>query len=153
MQTRQHPTVARSIEQGEREALVAARFLERVEPNESDPLERAPLRALENRLTGDDLVELAGDTLDALEVRTEDGLETSAVAAPRQRREPSVEPSSPSREHEHGDEQDDDKDGEADDDGSDVGLDERVEIDPRNLRGGAASLAKPAHLTCARRGW
>ena len=41
--------VAVLVEQGEREALVAARVLERVEAHEPDPLERLALRPLEDR--------------------------------------------------------------------------------------------------------
>src|SRR6476659_9432863 len=48
VQARQDPAVAGRVEQGEREALVAAGLLERVEPDEPDPLERVPLGRLED---------------------------------------------------------------------------------------------------------
>ncbi len=79
MQARQDPAVPVGIEQREREALVAAGLLERVVPDQPGPLEGARLAALEDLRAGGDVVELAGDLDDLVQVRLEDGLETLAV--------------------------------------------------------------------------
>jgi hypothetical protein len=84
-------------------------------------------------------------------MRPEHGLEARAVGAPGQRGQPRVQPPHPASKREHGHDQDDDEDGETDDEGADIGLDERVEIDPGNLRSGAASLAKRAYRERTRR--
>ena len=151
VKARQDPAVAARVEQGEREALVAAGLLERVEPDETDSLERVTLGSLEHRLASDDLVELASDGLDPVEMRFQHRLEVHVVSAAGQRRHTSIEPADPSGKGEHRDEQDDGEDDETDDEGADIGLDERVEIDPENLRGGVASLAKRAHPERIRR--
>jgi hypothetical protein len=63
------------VEEREREALVTARLLERVEPDEPDPLQRAARAALEDGRPGGQLVELTGDVVDLLEVGVEDRLD------------------------------------------------------------------------------
>jgi hypothetical protein len=67
--------VTARVEKREREALVAARLLERVEPHEPDTLQRPPRAALENGGARRQLVELASDLVDLLEVRIEDRLD------------------------------------------------------------------------------
>ena len=119
MQAREDPPVAGRIEQREREALVAARLLERVVADEADPLEGTPLGALEDRHPSRQLVELTRDVVDLVEVGIEHGLEISTVRPAGQTSQPGVDPARPPRdqddgdqEHENDDDQDHDEDAE-----------------------------------------
>ena len=94
------------VGQGEREALVAAGVLERVEPDEPDPLDRAPAGRLEHRRPGRQLVDLAGDREDLVEV----GVEDASRLRPSS---PRVRPSSRPPEAPIRRRQDDDEDGAA----------------------------------------
>jgi len=81
VQAREHPAVTDRIQQGERKTLVAAGLLERVVADEPDALERLALGALEDRRPGRQLVELARDVVDLVEVSVEDGLEARALGS------------------------------------------------------------------------
>ena len=143
VEARQHPAVARRIEQRQREALVAARLLERVVADETDPLERLSLASLRGRRgPGGQLVELARDCVHLVEMRVEDGLEALAVPAAGQTAQPGIDPAGPSGERDDGQEEQDDDDDEPDDERSEIGLDERVEVDPRILRWGRAESSR-----------
>ena len=74
--------VAVRVGQGEGEALVAAGLLERVEPDEADALDRPPARRLEDRRSGRQLVDLAGDGEDLVEMGVEHRLEAAARRRP-----------------------------------------------------------------------
>ena len=131
---RQDPAVAARVEQRQGEALVAAGLLERVVADEPDALEGLPLGRFEDGLPGDDLVDLAGDRLDLVEMGIEHSLEAPALGAAGQAGQPGVEPARPPGESDDSDEQDQHDHAQTGDEGSEVRLDERVEIDPRVLR-------------------
>ena len=79
MEARQDEPVATAIDDGEREALVAARLLERVVPDDPDPAERLPDVPFEDRCPGLDLVDIGDDLPDPVEVGRQDGLEARVV--------------------------------------------------------------------------
>jgi hypothetical protein len=121
--------VTSEIGHGQREALVTARVLERVEPDETDPLDRpAPVR-LQDRGFRRQLIELAGDRVDLVEMGIEDGLEAAPVRIASDPVEAATEPAQAAslgedRQEEH--EKDDHQRG---DDRSDIGRDQGVEVD------------------------
>ena len=139
MEARQDPAVACRIQQREREALIAARLLERVVADETDPLERPALCGLECGGPRRQRSQVARDTIDSVE------LTFACVGDPRRpgarTAKSSVDPARPTDEPEDRDEQQRDDDDEADDERPEIGLDEGVEIDPRVLRWGGPSLA------------
>ena len=142
VQARQDPAVAVRVEQGQGEALVAAGLLERVVADEPDALERLPLGGLEDGRPGDDLVELAGDRVDLVEVGVEDGLEARALGAAGQAGQPGVEPAVRRARTTTATSRISTTTTQADDEWRPrYGCDERVEVDPRVLRWGQPSLA------------
>ena len=88
MEAAQHEAVAGHVGQGQGEALVAARVLEGVVPDEADPLDRPPADGLEDGRAGRQLVELAADGVDLVEMGLEDGAEILAVGSADQPVEP-----------------------------------------------------------------
>src|SRR5688572_5089734 len=72
-----YESVAVPVGEGEGEALVAAGLLERIEPDEADPLNRPTRVRLENSRARRELVELAGDREDLVEVGVEDCFEAA----------------------------------------------------------------------------
>src|SRR4029077_9329313 len=71
MQAAHDEPVAREVGQGQGEALIAAGVLERVEADEPDSLDGAPTIRLEDRRPRGQLVELARDRVDLVEVSVE----------------------------------------------------------------------------------
>jgi hypothetical protein len=122
------------VEQGDREALVAAGVLERVEPDEAEPLDRSPAPRLEDGRTRRELVELAGNRVDLVEVGIEDCAEIGTIVAPGQAVELMSQPPDPTRLDEGDDEQDQQREPESGDGRPDVWRDEGVEIDRWVLR-------------------
>ena len=88
----QDPAVAVGVEEGEREALVAAGLLERVVPDETGPLECPRLAGLEDLGAPADVVDLAGDLDDLVQVRLEDRLQALSVRIARQPDQPRLDP-------------------------------------------------------------
>jgi len=72
---------AGGICQGQGEALVPAGILERVEPDEAEPLDRSTVGGFEDSRAGRQLVELARDREDLVEMGVEDGVEAPPVDA------------------------------------------------------------------------
>jgi len=128
--------VAGDIGQRKGEALVAARVLERVEPDEPDALDGSTAVRLEDRRARRQLVELATDRKDLVEVRIKDGVEALALLAPGQDRQPPPDAPHLPDEDEDEDNQDEDGKAEAEDDRAEDGLDEGVQVDRSFLRGG-----------------
>jgi hypothetical protein len=91
MEAAQHEAVAGDVGHGQGKALVAAGVLERVVPDQADPLDRPPTGCLEDGGTGRQLVELAADGEDLVEVGLEDGAEILAVGPADQSVEPPSE--------------------------------------------------------------
>lgn len=125
----EHEAVTRRVDDGERKALVATGVVEGVVADESDSTERAPDVALERRGPGRDVVEVAGDASDPVEMLAEHGLEAALVAAAGQRLQAAAEPRDPAREDADDDEQDDDGDRQDAAQEPGVGRDERLQID------------------------
>jgi hypothetical protein len=97
------------VEQRDREALVAARVFERVEPDDPDPLECLPkLGFLDGRPCRQPL-DIASEPVDLFKVRAEDRLEAPAVVATGHRFDPPRQPPLSKDEHEHGEHEDDDE--------------------------------------------
>ena len=128
--------VSGRIGQGQGEALVATGVLERIEPDEPDPLDRPATRRLQDGRAGRQLVQLAADRKDLVEVRVEDGIEAPAIRAAGQPIESSSQ--SPDLTHLAQDQgqQDEDGEAEADDDRAESRLDEGVQVDRSILRAG-----------------
>jgi hypothetical protein len=74
--------VAVAVGEGEGETLVAAGLLERIEPYETNPLDGPARLCFKDRGARRQLVELAGDGQDLVEVGVEDRLEAAALCAP-----------------------------------------------------------------------
>jgi hypothetical protein len=127
---------AGGVGQGQGEALVAAGVLERVEPDEPDPLDRPATGRLQDRGARRQLVELARDRVDLVEVGVEDRAQALAVRAPGQSVEPAAEAAEAARLDDREDEEQEDREPEPDDGRPDVGGDGGVEIDRWVLRAG-----------------
>ena len=69
-----------------------------------------------------------------LEMRVEDGLEAPALGSAGDPREPRVEPARPSSQRDRGDHEHEHGHGQARDEHAEIGLDQRVEVDPRVLQ-------------------
>ena len=119
------------VEEGEREALVAAGVLERVEPDEPDAGERQLQVALEDRGPGLDGVDVPDDLVDTCQVGLEDGLEASLVAAAGEGRKPGPQATDPASLDDREDEEQERRDREPADDRSEVVADDCVEVDGR----------------------
>ncbi len=145
MEARQDPAVAPRIEQGQGEALVAAGLLERVEADQPDALEGPLLGTLEDGRPRGDLVKLARDREDLVEMRVEDGFEVVTAGATGQTGQPGFDPARPPGDEDDDDEEHDDGDRQTEEERAEVRLDERVEVDPGILRWAGPSLAGPSH--------
>jgi len=129
-----HEAVAVGIQEGQGEALVAPRVLERVEPDEADAGEGKPQVALQDGRPRLDGIEVADDLVDAREVGLEDRLEAALVAAPGEGGEAALEPADPAGLDDRQDEQQENGDRQAADDRSQVVADDGVEVDGRASR-------------------
>jgi hypothetical protein len=134
MEAADNEPVPLGVGQSQREALVPAGVLERVVPDEPDPLDRTPVRRLEHRGASRELVELARDGVDPVEVRLEDGVEAPAVRSPRQRVESTSEAARLPSEEEDEDKEQENRASEPDDRGADDRSDGGVEVDRCVLR-------------------
>jgi hypothetical protein len=94
------------VEQRDREALVAARVLERVEPHHGDPLERVAKLSLLHRRSTPESLDVAAEGMDALEIGAQDRLEAPAVATAGDAVEPAAESAEAPGEDDHGDDED-----------------------------------------------
>lgn len=128
--------IASAIEQCKGEALVAAGVLERVEPHEPHSPERALEVAFDHRGPSRDLVDIADDLSNPLQVAAEDGLERLVVAAPGDALEPPAEGPNTPDEPDHRQDEGEHDDQQPTDDETDVGGDERVEVDQTSSRAG-----------------
>lgn len=129
VQAAQNEAVAGGIGEGHRETLVPPGVLERVEADQPDALDRSPSGGLEERGSGRQLVELARDRKDLVEVGIEDGPEVGIVGAAGQAVQPTPQATDPARLGEGQEEQDEGRQRERDQGGSDDRLDQGVEID------------------------
>ncbi len=118
------------IEEGEGEALVAARLLERVVADEPGPLERSPTRRLEARRPGHEVVDMDADRDDPLEVGVQDGFEAPPALAPSQVVDPTLEAADPAPH----DDRDRDRDDGQDEGGEGCGRGDS-DVDRRSSRG------------------
>src|SRR6266566_4820856 len=134
MQAADDETVAPEVGHGKREALVAAGVLEGVEPDEADSLDRPPPVRLEDRGSGRQLVELAGNRVDLVEVRVEDRLEPATVRIAGDPVEAATQSAKAARLDEDGEDEHENDDGQTDDDHSDGRRDQAVEVDVTVLR-------------------
>ena len=134
-----HEAVAVAVGERQGEALVAARLLERIEPYETNPLNRPTRIRLEDRRARRQLVQLAGDRQDLVEVSVEDCLEAAALRAPRDTVEPAPQARLATRLDSDDDEKEQNDDEKADDDGAEIGGDESVQIDRTVLPAGVGS--------------
>jgi hypothetical protein len=124
--------IAVDVEEGEREALVAAGVLERVEADEPDPREGQLQVALEDGGPGLDGVDVADDLVDAGQMGLEDRLQAPLVAASGEGGQPSPEATDAARLDDGEDEQEEDRERERGDDGSQVVADDQIEVDGRS---------------------
>jgi hypothetical protein len=136
MQAAHDEPVPPAVEHRQREALVAAGVLERVESDEPDPSEGALQVALDNRRPRGDLVDLPDGLADPVEVLAEDALERRLVTALGQALEPPRELADPTDQPADGEGKRENDDDERADDRTEVGRDERVDVDQDGLRGG-----------------
>jgi hypothetical protein len=148
MEAADDESVAVSVGQGKGETLVAAGLLERIESNEADPLDRPSRLRFEDRRAGGQLVELAGNRQDLVEVGVENRFEAAAFCATGDSIETATEERLAPRLHGHDREEEKNEDEEADDDRAQIRGDESVQIDRTVLRqaseaaiGGQPSLA------------
>lgn len=132
--------VAARIDEREGEALVAAGVLERVEPDEPDPLDRAPSGSLEDGRPRRQVVELARDGVDLVDVGVEDRVEARPVRAAGEPVEPPAQPTETARLNEDENEKHEDGRAEREDRTPEIGRDEGIEIDRSVLRGGRACV-------------
>ena len=140
-------SVAVAVGESEGEALVAAGLLERIEPDEADPLNGPTRLRLQDRRARRQLVELAGDRQDLVEVGVEDRFEAAPFRAASDSVETAPQSGLATCLDGDDDEEEQDDDDEADDDRAEVGGDESVQIDRtvlpagvgRRLLGGAES--------------
>ena len=143
MEAGQDPTVACRVEKRQREALVAAGFLEGVVADQTDPLERLTLGGLEDDGPRSQPFKSAGDGVHRVEMRIEDCLEATAVLPSGHTVQPDVESAGPAGERHDRDDEDEDDHTQADDDRSEVRRNERVKVDAMVLLWGQPSLAGP----------
>jgi hypothetical protein len=122
------------VGQRESEALVATGLLEWIEPDERHPLDRPAAIRLEDGGPGRQLVQLARDGEDLVEVRVEDRLEASALCPAGHPFEPPAELAQPKRLAGNEQEQQQDDGGQAEDDQPEIRRDESVQIDRTVLR-------------------
>jgi hypothetical protein len=121
--------VAGGVREGEGEALVAAGVLERIEPNEPNPLDRSAAVGLQDRRPSRQHIELGRDRVDLVEVGVEDGLEAAALRTAGDPVQSLADAAKPACLNEDDQEQEEDDDRQADDDRSDVRRDQGVEVD------------------------
>ncbi len=117
------------VDQSDREALVSARVLERVEPDESDALDRAPGGCLEDGRSGRQVAELAGHRIDLVEMDVEHGPQIRPFGPAGQAVEPAPQPANPAGEEGNRDKEDQDREPKGDDRRADEGRDGGVEVD------------------------
>jgi hypothetical protein len=129
------------VRQCEREALVAARVLERIESDQPHALNRSTADRLLDRGPSGQLVELADDRVQLVEMRVQDGIEVPALGAPGQRIEPAAEAPKLSQLEDAEKNEAEDGDTEADDDRAENRLDEGVQIDRSILQAGGTEKA------------
>ena len=129
MQAAHDEPVTRQVGHSQGEALVAAGVLERVEPDEPDSLDGPPTVRLEDRRSGGELVELARDRIDLVEVGVEDRLEAPTVRVPGDPIEAPAQAAKSARLDEDGEKEHEHDDGQTDDDHSDGRRDQAVEVD------------------------
>jgi hypothetical protein len=136
--------VARRISERQGEALVATGVLERVEPDEPDALDRPATARLQNRRTRRQLVDLATDRVDLVDMSVEDRIEALALRSPGQAIEPAAQaPHLPPLDEDE-DQQDEEGDAEADDDRAEDGLDGGVQVDRSILPAGREGADRKA---------
>ena len=126
---------AGGVGQGKGEALVAAGVLERVEPDEADALDRVPPGSLEDGRSRREIVELAGDRIDLVEMGFERPIETYALGPAGEPVETVSQPPDPAGLGDRQQEQNERRCGKPDDGRSDERRDEGIEIDRWVLRG------------------
>lgn len=151
MEAAHDEAVALRVDERQREALVAARVLERVVADQPDAREGALRIALEDRRSGGDLLDVANDLVDPTQVRFEDAFEAPLVAAARQPIEPARQLGQPPGEDDGQDRKGDEANEESDDEGAEVGGDEGIEIDGTAPPGADPSLPSVGRLGMA--GW
>jgi hypothetical protein len=140
METADDEAVALGVEQGQREALIAAGVLERVEPDETNLLEGPPPVGLEDGGSRSQLIELGRHGIDLVDVCLEDRFEAVASFAPCDPLEAVAEPTDPPCLDDDDEEQDENGESERGNNGADVRVDERVEIDGSAPPAGTAGV-------------
>ena len=111
--------VATEVSQGQGKALIAAGVLERIEPDEADSLDRSPAVRLDDCGSVGQLVELAGDRVDLVEVSVEDRLKAATIYVAGDPVEARTQAAEPAHLDEDGEKEHEDDDRQADDDHSD----------------------------------
>jgi len=144
MQAADDEPVAIPVGEGKGETLVAAGLLERIEPNEADPLDRPARLRLENRRPRRQLVELSGDGQYLVEVGVEDRLEAAALCAAGDSIEAAPQTRLAPRQHRRDHEEEQNEDDEADDDRAQIRGDESVQIDRTVLRQASEAGTRPS---------
>ena len=144
MQAADDEPVAISVGQGKGETLVAAGLLERIEPHETDPLDGPARLRLEDRRPGRQLIELARDCQDLVEVGVENRFEAAAFCPASDAIETTAEARLPTRLHGHDREEEKNEDDEADDDRAQIRGDESVQIDRTVLRQASEAGTRPS---------
>jgi len=135
--------VAMRVEQRDREALVATRVLERVEPHHGDPLERmAKLSFLHRRSTPESL-DVPAEGVDALEMGGQDRLEAPAIVAAGDAVEPPAESAEAPGEDDHGEDEDETDGREAGNDRSKRLGEQGIDVDRGSSGCGARAPAGP----------
>jgi hypothetical protein len=143
--------VAAAVEHRQREALVAAGVLERVEPHEPDAPEGALDVALQRGRPRRDDIDVADGTVDPFQVRAEDRLERRFVPALGQALQPPAELPDPADQPDDRERERENDDDEPADDRRDVGRDERVDVDQDGLLGGWIESSAGSFGTAHRR--
>ena len=144
MEAAHDEAVARRVGERQGEALVATGVFERVEPDEPDALDRPATVRLQDRRTRRQLVDLATDRVDLVDMGVEDGIEALALRSPGQAIEPAAQPPHLSPLDEDENEQDEKGDTKADDDRAEDRLDGGVQVDRSILPAGREGLTGKA---------
>ncbi len=141
MEAAEDQPVIVGVEHGDREALVAARVLERVVADQTHALERLAPAHLEAGGPTVELDHLTRHAVDPIKRLAQHLLKAVTLAPPGQPGQPFVELADTAEQEQGDDEQQDDEPRQDEDDGSDRGFDKLVEFDGRGLQCNDGSLS------------
>jgi hypothetical protein len=141
METAEDETGPAGIGQGEREALVPARVLEGVEPDETDALHSSPSDGFEYRRPRRQVVDLGGNRIDTIEMGVEHAMQTRPVDTPGDGVEPATQATDLARDQQQEEKQDEDGRSEPDHGRTEHRRHGGIEVDRGVLRTGGSGDA------------